>query len=159
MQGRLEKIPIWPETSNGQPKNRVQVEDAIIVVCNSNFCGIDVELTHTQSDNYNGIISATGARNSYLHYLSDSDIENDYLRISKTFSETLNLKKSGYALLSVMGSAPTEAKYAKCADGRTRFLSGWHEFSRDNNFAAGMVLLMLFQMIDYRTVSILFHVL
>ena len=39
-----------------------------------------------------------------------------------------------------------QAEYARCSDGRTRFITGWDQFAIRNNLAPRMDVLMMFYM-------------
>ena len=80
-------------------------------------------------------------------------------RIPKIISEALNLGDSGDAFLSLYGGMIIQAEYAICADGRTRFTSGWDFFVTSSNFAAGLLVLIIFKRNGIQPVSIVFHVL
>lgn len=153
MQDSPETIPIWPEGANGEPL-------AALYPPNMTPGGIDFHLTEEQANRYNAILQGCGDVDCvFLHRLSSSDIDRNYMRIPKIISEALNLGVSGDVFLSLYGGMLIQAEYPLCNDGRIRFTSGWDFFVRSSNFVAGLLVLIIFKRNATQSVSMVFHVL
>ena len=80
-------------------------------------------------------------------------------RIPKAITESIELPTSGVAMLSLHQGNGMQAEFVRCADGRTRFTSGWDHFAMHNDLKPGMDVMMMFYMDNRRRVSIGMHVL
>ncbi|KAM0845571.1 hypothetical protein ACQ4PT_056282 [Festuca glaucescens] len=146
---------IIPECSMGIEKHRVQV-DATSVVYTSGL-----QLTPAQRGRMDQRVPERGMGMGvvFVHKLTETDINQNGLRIPKEIVKALNIAKRGWVILA-MGEYNHwfDASYYTTTDGRLRFKSGWEEFVGKFDLEVGNVVLILFHMGSNGYVKIFFDV-
>ena len=74
-------------------------------------------------------------------------------------TDSVELRTSGVAMLSLHQGNGIQAEFVRCADGRTRFTSGWDHFTMYNDLIPGLDVMTMFYMDNRHRVSIGMHVL
>ncbi|KAM0847796.1 hypothetical protein ACQ4PT_054800 [Festuca glaucescens] len=146
---------IIPECSMGIEKHRVQVHATSVVYTSG------LQLTPAQRGRMDQRVADRGiGMGSFVHKLTEMDINHNGLRIPKEIVKALNIAKRGWVILA-MGEDNHwfDASYYTTTDGRLRFKSGWECFVSNFDMEVGNVVLILFHMGSDGYLKIFFDVL
>ena len=102
-------------------------------------------------DNFVGYSNVLVLYSNLFAYAVEETISIDFLclfmqRIPKSISEAVNIPVAGVAVLSMNQEDGVQADFARCADGRTRFTSGWYQFALHYDLVPGVNVMMFLSM-------------